>query len=481
MNIKDDFILREINEGYLVGGAVRDFLLGKQTFDRDIAICGAENFAKKLAERFNGTFITLDSENKIYRVVLVDKVNFLDISELQGSCIEEDLKRRDFTINAAAYDLKNEKFIDVTGGLEDLKKGILRGIREENFEDDPLRILRAFRFYAVTGFEMTEELKFSLKKYMQLALNPAKERINYEIMKLFGGKYTDKALLALDEAGLLEKIFPCVNDIKKVPPNTHHHLDLLHHVIETVRQIEIIYENSEEEIKKHLDSIDFGGFPRLNHLKLAGFLHDIGKFSTWTLENGKCNKEDCLYNKPECSSCNARHRFIKHDDTGSKMAVPLLKDLKFSKKQIDYISSMIKNHIYPSSVISAQDLNEKIMMRYIRKMEDNVIDNIILAKADRLSARGIDVTEEMIVNNLNGLERLLKFYLDKKDTLKPLPKLLDGREIMDILKINQSPVLGKIINNLHEAQLNGDITTKEEAIAFVCNYKNTNNPAGKKF
>ena len=187
MNIKDDFILKEINDGYLVGGAVRDFFLGKQTFDRDIVINGAEIFAKKIAEKFEGTFIPLDEENKIYRVVLKDKENFLDISEIQGNSIEEDLMRRDFTINSIAYDLKNLEYVDITNGIQDIKDKKLRYIKEENFIDDPLRILRAFRFFATTGFEMDYKLKEVLQKYSNLALNPAKERIHYELMKLFGG------------------------------------------------------------------------------------------------------------------------------------------------------------------------------------------------------------------------------------------------------------------------------------------------------
>ena len=454
MNIKDDFILKDINEGYLVGGSVRDFYLCKKNLvDRDIAIKNAEAFAQKIAKKLDATFITLDSENKIYRVVLKDKINYLDISELQGESIEEDLKRRDFTINAIAYDLKENKIIDVTGGLKDLENHILRQISNKNFEEDPLRILRAFRFLAVTGFDMGAELSNGLKKYMPLAMQPAKERINYEIMKLFGGNYTSKTLLKMDEFGLLEQIFPCVKELKKVPPNSHHHLDLFHHVIETVRQIEILYSDSDEKIKDHLDCVDFGGFPRINHLKLAGFLHDIGKFSTWTIEEG------------------GRHRFIKHDDVGSKMVVPLLRELKFSKKQIEYISSMIKNHIYPSSVIAAPVLSEKVMMRYIRKMEDNVIDNIILAKADRLSARGVEITENVINTNIDGLNKLLAFYLEKKDTLAPLPKLIDGDEIMQILNIKPSPILGKVIDSIKELQLNGDITTHEEAVEFVKNWQ----------
>lgn len=445
MNIKDDFILKNINEGYLVGGAVRDFLMGKNTVDRDIAIVGAEEFAKKI----DGTFIVLDEENKIYRVVLEDKINYLDISELQGGSIEEDLKRRDFTINAVAYDLNKEGFVDVTGGLEDLKNGILRHIKDENFEDDPLRVLRAFRFYAITGFEMSKDLETAINKYKHLALNPSKERIMYEIMKLFGGKYASKALLKMDEFGLLEEIFPSVKEMKKVPPNTHHHLDLFHHVVETVCNIEELYDNAAEPVKNHLDQTDFGGFPRINHLKLAGFLHDIGKFSTWTIEES------------------GRHRFIKHDDVGSKMCVPFLKGLKFSKKQIEYISCMIKNHIYPSNVVAAPDLNDKVMMRYIRKMENNIIDNIILAKSDRLSARGEAITEEIISENLNGLDKLLNFYLEKRETMQPLPKFLDGFEVMKLKGIKQSPELGNIMKALNEAQLNGEINTKEEAIEFV--------------
>ena len=490
MNIKDDFILKDINEGYLVGGYVRDYFMGKSsknafTPDRDIAIKGAEQFAKKLAKQFDATFITLDSENKIYRLVLKDKENYLDISELCGNTIEEDLVRRDFTINAIAYDLKEEKFIDVTGGIEDIKNKRIRAIKEENFIDDPLRILRAYRFMAATGFGIDEETEKLLIKHKDLLNLPAKERIHDEIMKMFGGKYTSDTLLKILDDGILELIFPFVKDMKKVPSNSHHHLDLIHHVIETVKQIELQYErisapiptlpqgegvSSLLELKFHLDKIDFGGYPRINHLKLAGFLHDIGKPSTWTLEdNGETIwtvQSGTDYPKDK----SYRHRFIKHDLEGEKLVKPLLKDLKFSNKQIEYISTMVRYHIYPSNVIASPNLDNKVMMRYIRKMEDNVIDNIILAKADRLSAQGPDVTREMTEANLNGLNKLLEFYLEVKPTLKPLPKLLDGNEIMQILQIKQSPDLGKIINELHEAQLNEDVNTKEEAVEFVKNF-----------
>ena len=454
MNLMDDKILAKIKTlktpCYLVGGSIRDFLMYKiYSHDKDIAVLGAENFAQKLAVEFDATFIVLDEINKIFRVVLKDKINYIDVSEIVGKSIEEDLTRRDFTINAIAYDILNEKIIDVTGGLEDIKKRRLNLIKEENLIEDPLRILRAFRFYALNGFEMTHDLKKCLMKHRDLVLSPAKERINYELMKLFGGKYAVKSLLLMDELQILELIFPFVKEFKKVPPNAHHHLNLFMHTIETVNFIQKFYEKANDEEKKHLDSVDFGGFPRINHLKLAGFMHDIGKFSTWTIDE------------------TGRHRFIGHDEIGSKLAEKFLKEYKFSKKQIEYVSLMIKKHMYPSSVLCAPDLNDKVKMRYVRKMNENLIDNIIIAKSDRLSARGVEITDEIVKKNLDGLNALEEFYFSHKELLKPLPVLLNGNEIMEILKIPAGKELGLIIKNLKEAQINGDILTKEQAIDFI--------------
>ena len=253
------------------------------------------------------------------------------------------------------------------------------------------------------------------------------------------------------DAGLLEEIFPVMADVKKVPPNSHHHLDLFHHSVETVRQINEIYESSPVEVKEHLERVDFGGLPRIAHLKLAGFLHDIGKFSTWTIEQDT-----------------GRHRFIKHDDVGSKMALKILKDMHFSNKQVDYITLMIKNHIYPSHVMCSP--TDKTMMRFVRKTGDNSVDNIVLAMADRLSARGPEITEDIVQNNILSLKRLTEFYFSVRETLKPLPKLLDGNQVMKILKIKPSPLLGEIMDALHDAQFDGSVVSKEDAVDFVKNF-----------
>ena len=453
--IKSDNIISKIvesfdNQIYLVGGTVRDYYMDLESTDRDIIVMDedAKSFALKLADLFEASYVPLDEENKIYRLVLPDKINYIDVTNPVGDSIEKDLMRRDLTINSIAVNIRSGEIIDISGGVTDIKNRCLNYVNEHNFVDDPLRLLRVYRFQALYGFELAPETINAVCKYSSLIKEPAVERINYELMKLFSGKYAHKALENMNKTWILEEIFPFVAELKQVPPNAHHHLDLFHHSIETVKQIQILYENNSEPVKEHLERIDFGGFPRLAHLKLAGFMHDIGKFSTWTIEEGK-------------------HRFIKHDDVGATLAIDYLKKLHFSNKQIQYISSMIKYHIYPSHVMTSPQITEKIMMRYVRKMDVNSIDNIILAQADRLSARGPEITDDIVERNINSLNMLIKFYLETRETLKPLPKLLSGDDVMKILDIKPSRKLGEIMSALHEAQISGDVMTKEQAVEFI--------------
>ena len=303
--IKSDEILQKISHNfpdmniYVVGGTVRDYLMNKDTFDRDIIVCDkdAKIFAEELNKIFNSTLITLDEKNKIYRLVLKDSSNIhnpemIDITNPIGNSLERDLRRRDLTINAIAVNIRTKEIIDLFGGITDIKNKNINLIDEINFIDDPLRLLRVYRFQATLDFDIGADTIHTICKHTDLIKKPAKERVLYELMKLFNGKYTSKALLNMNKTWLLEEIFPIVTELKQVPPNTHHHLDLLHHSIEVVNQIQLLYEDADERIQEHLDKIDFGGFSRLAHIKLAGFLHDIGKFSTWTIEKdtGKAYK-----------------------------------------------------------------------------------------------------------------------------------------------------------------------------------------------
>lgn len=417
---------------FLVGGYLRNYFLKNEiSSDRDlVCLDSALALAKEISDFLSATLIELDSENQIYRVVLKDKKNYFDISQAFDSDILKDAKRRDFTINSVFYDLNKEEIFDPMDGIKDIKNKIIRCVDFNNLIDDPLRFLRLYRFLANTDFEIEKELlEFSKINFSKIN-TVAKERINQEIIHLFEGEFVCNALEKMFDNGALELIFPFVSKIKVIPPNTHHHLDLIHHSIETVRQI------------------------RINNplLKIAAFYHDIGKPACWTIE-------------PK-----GRHRFIGHDLKGAKIAVNELKELKFSKKQIKYITDMIKYHIYPASLINCAD-NKKAYARFVRKLGDNVVDIIELSRADRLSAQGVAVTKEMVDSALNHLENLLNYYNEMKEVLNAPKPILDGNEIIEILNIKPSKQVGLILESLKEAQLMKTVTTKQEAIDFIKNKK----------
>ena len=419
-------------DSYLVGGYLRDLLSGEISPDRDIAI-KCDNLAKltkKIADELNGSFVELDPVNEIYRVVFGN--DYIDFAKLLNNNLIDDIKRRDFTINAITYDINNEKFVDITGGKKDFEEKIIRTYKISNLSDDPLRTLRAIRFQAKLGFRIDDEIINFIKENNSLILNVAPERIHQELIKTFEGKFLIDALFSMDETGLLDVIFPFFKDIKKIPSNSHHHLDLFHHLIETTRNIRI---NKPE-------------------LKLAAFIHDLAKPDCWTIE-------------PETG----RHRFIGHDELGAKKVVPFLKKLKFSNKEIEYISKMVQFHIYPSALMKDENVTERAIIRFIRKIGDDTLDLLELARADRLSARGPAVSDEMVQVNLSNLEKLKEKYFEISPKLKEMPKLVDGNEIMQILNLKPSPKLKEIIDEIKELQLEGKINTKEDAINFLKNYK----------
>ncbi len=442
-------------EAYLAGGYIRDLALSYQSkatsnsnltqengeltneepvsHDRDIVLfnCNTENVARNLANSIGAAFVELDAENKIYRVVSGD--DYADIAQGLNNNVDDDIDRRDFTINSIFYNLQNGEFYDKNRGLEDIEAKIIKTKDLKNLSDDPLRMFRAFRFKSKTGFKINDDvIKFTIGNAQKLH-GVAKERIKQEIIKTFEGDFLNETLLEMFDIDLLEVIFPFVKEIKKIPPNSHHHLDLVHHSIETTRQI---------RQNKPL-------------LRLAAFYHDIGKPKCWTIE-------------PETQ----RHRFIGHDEIGGKLVIKELSALKFSKKEIEYVSKMVKNHIYPSSLAHSaasdgQEVSNKAIARFIRKIHPDVEDLIELARADRLSARGEAVSDKMVEDNLLNLEKLLLHYRSIKDRMQALPKILDGREIMEILKIDAGPKLGDIIDALKEAQIEGIVKTKKDAECFI--------------
>ena len=435
---------------FLVGGFLRDKFLQKESYDRDYVLIGKNIIpaVRKLSDSIDAHFVMLDEEREIVRVVLDDKINCLDFAKCSGENIFDDLKNRDFTINALAYNLRENVLIDTENSLDDLKRGIIRAVDEKNMKDDPLRVLRAYRFSSQLGYEISNETINMLVKYKHLLKHVSHERINAEFMKLLEGEKSADVISEMKDSGVLFEIFPELKAQMSVPPNLHHHLWLIDHSIETIRQIEENFSSQPDFVKAHLLEA-FGSTSRYSYLKLSALLHDLGKPSTWTIEEET-----------------GRHRFIKHDEVGAQMAKPILRRLKFGNAQIAYVQKLIKHHIYPSQLIKS-DTSERAINRMYRRLDNEAIDVILLAEADRLSARGVEITQDIVDNNISGLKKLLEGYYEFKKNQKPLEKLLSGTEIMEIFGVPQSPKLGELINSLKEAQLDGDVVTKDDALEYI--------------
>lgn len=452
-------LCEEGTELFLVGGYIRDILLGRECFDKDYAVKGesAISFAGKVAKTFGGYFVLLDEEHDIARVVLSDKKNTLDFAGCVGQDINTDLRNRDFTINAIGCKIEKNKseLIDLLSGIEDLKKKIIRIIDEKNIIDDPLRVLRAYRFAAQFGFSIEKTTLELIEKHKSLITLVSIERITQELIKLFEGDFAGKNLYLMNNSGLFDEIFPELIPQRKIPPNLHHHLGLLEHSIESVKQMENEINNFPDWAKEHLYREFSSGIKVISLLKLATLFHDIGKPPTWQIDEA------------------GRHRFIKHEELGSEMVLDVLKRLKFSKNNMKYVAKLIKYHMYPSQLLNEglENLSEKATMRMFRRIGDDMPELILLGMADRLSARGSEITDEIVEKNIQGLYFLLEKYKKSQEEVRTIPKLIDGNEVMDILGIPPSPILGKILKDLHEAQISGDVNTREEALEFIKVYK----------
>ena len=287
-------MLKEINEiiklaqeteteVYVVGGYLRDFLLKKESLDIDLAVSDkVENFAKKLAKKINGKCFKLHDDLQTYRVAVFNNpaLEYIDVSLIQGKNIKDDLSRRDFTINALA--VKIEKFdnikkniIDYFNGIKDLKKKEIKAVSKNVFNDDPLRMLRAFRIASEYKFKISKETLSLIKKSSSKIATIAGERIKNELFRILSNKKSSQYIAMIDECGLLEKMFPVITKMKKSAKNFYYHpKGLFQHCFQTYEALENIlvkldkyFPKSKDILEKHLNETFSENVNKKNLLK----------------------------------------------------------------------------------------------------------------------------------------------------------------------------------------------------------------------
>lgn len=450
-------------EIYLIGGFIRDALLGINTFDLDFVVIDVniEVFCKELLSSHNGSYFYLDEETQTIRVSLNDEESKLfsfDFTRVPKIALDADFERRDFTIDALAVSLKNPNYlIDKFNGLDDLKKRKIRAIKLENLLEDPLRFLRAFRIACQIKGEVDNRILTFIQEninYFQDSI--PKERIGMEIWKIFDSDNSFSYVKLISETSLLEKIIPELTSCRKVPPNNFHHLGLYDHSVELIKTFEENYSKFpdwvQEDLNKPFGSLSFPTKKAVS--KFACLLHDIGKPQTWEIKNIDGRE---------------KHTFYGHDKLGAELTGQIGARLRFSNSIIQTLSKLVRYHLRPFQLSqNNMPITQRALFRFFRDLEEELLLLLALAMADSYATCGPEITNDDLKQNENLLLFLTseyKKYKEEKETKKI--KLLDGNEIMNITGIKPGPELGRLIKELDEEIGIGVVKTKEEALEWV--------------
>lgn len=446
LKILAELVKEEKLEAYLVGGALRDIFLGKNNVDLDIVLRKrVAEIARYFAEKIKGSFVTLDDKHKIYRVI--GKDIFFDFTAMKGDCILEDLSRRDFTINAMAFPICSgdnfsgfldlQKVIDPLGGLRDLKDKKIRVTNERVFIDDPLRLWRAFRF-ATEGFVIEEKTRELISENSMLAGQVARERIKEELMKILQKKDSAKIIREMEEEGLFSSIIPEIKQMKETGENKYHHEDAWNHSLQVLNALEEILEdgryNKYVAIEQH------------PLLKFTALLHDIGKINSRIVRGGQVH-------------------YYGHENAGVKILKPILKGLRFSGKEVSFVCGVVRFHMRPFYLYTAEKLSKKGILRFFRQGDALVPAILIHSLADKLANMRSNKRSAEIPLYIAFIDELFTKYEDFLERTELL--YLNGRDIIAITGLPEGPRIGELLNELIIAQANGEVNNRNEAIAYI--------------
>lgn len=470
------------SEGYLVGGSLRDALLERPLSDIDLAVAvDAPAFARALADRLGGHYVLLDAERSIARVALDNApAQYIDVAALRGPDIAADLARRDFTIDAIAAPLDAllthtpVDLIDPHSGSADLKRRVIRLVAEQALIDDPLRLLRAVRLAVQLDFEIEPQTAEALRRHAGRIDEAALERQRDELVRCFATPHAARALRLLDGLGLLERLLPEVAAGRGVTQPKEHHYDVFDHCIETVAALDFMLAtappaglreaqlqrslwdtlavwdaDAAAELRTYLDQQVSEGRSRRVLLKIAGLLHDIAKPET------------------RAPDATGRIRFFGHPERGAETSRRALRRLRFSRREIDLIATMVDEHLRPTQLGQPGELpTRRALYRFFRDTGSAAESILLLSLADALAARGPGMTIEAWRGYVSYIGHILARRHGDPAIARPF-RLLTGGEIMDELQATPGPEIGRLLASLEEAQASGEVTSRQQAIAFV--------------
>jgi poly(A) polymerase len=448
-----------VTSAWIVGGALRDELLGRPVTDVDVAVKGdPQPIARALADQVRGPVFRLSEAFGAWRVIDRRAGRVYDVSALQGDTIEDDLAKRDFTVNAMAAPLAEVtaaaltapaagELIDPLSGRADLESRTLRVIGARAYDSDPLRALRLARFTAELGFAPDLETERLTRAAAPRVPKAAGERIFAELRRLLLAPGVIDGLEVADRLGVLSAVLPELTALHDVEQSLYHHLDVYGHTIEVLERLIELEPQAPPRLRAVLDEPLADELTRGQALRFGALLHDIGKPATHTVRD------------------EGRVTFMGHDRLGEEMVSDVCRRLRTSERFSRFVEALTRHHLVLGFLVHERPLDRRAVYRYLRRTEPVEVEVTWLSCADRLATRGRKA-DEAIAAHIELAGELLEAALDWREHGAPKP-LLRGHELARELGIDRGPELGRLLAELEGATYAGEVTTRDEALRFA--------------
>jgi len=462
---------------YFVGGTVRDCLLGLVSKDLDLAVSGDVLTTAKTLQREldGGTLVNLSGpDDEAIRVVWQGEQVDLSAFRAGSESIEEDLRLRDFTINAMAVDFlaviggaQPPALLDPVGGLENLRAGWVKHCPGA-FVADPVRMLRGYRLCATLGFALDKGTKESIARHAPLIVNVAAERIYYELKLIFDSSRTSETLWDMGETDLLRQLLPELYWGEGVEQPEFHHLDVFDHCFQALRMMEEIIADPEhffpghgEEISVYLEEERVG-----RCLKWAALMHDIGKPVTKEIRADK----------------DGRVTFYNHDEVGKELFKQFAVRSKWSKADTDMVGDLIAMHMHPFHLCNVQregDVSKRAALKLCRKAENALTGLFLLAMSDSLASLGEKKPELMEEELVTLFDTVRKMYDEDIAHVLHGPRLLTGKDLIKECNLPPGPLFSEILEELEMARVEGSVVDRKTAFAWLKDFLQDREHQGK--
>lgn len=462
-------------EAYLIGGSLRDALLGRLQHDIDLALAADPlTIGRQLADALEGHFFPIGQEQGVARVALPEGDIHIDLAPLRLD-IESDLAQRDYTIDAMAVPLSAAlsrqpvELIDPCRGRNDLKKRLVRMVSAEAFHQDPLRLLRGVRLCAELGSRLEPATAEAIQRNASRLSEAAPERQRDELRRILATPRAGSSLCLLDELGLLPLLIPELEATRGVEQPKEHHWDVFHHLLEAVAWLDVLLGEPEpragrrrivwRELWDQLGWLDLpsyfrqeigSGSSRSAILKLAALLHDIAKPQTKTFDRS------------------GRMRFFGHAELGADIAESILRRFRFSSREVDMVRTMVAEHLRPVQLgQSAPDgPSRRALYRFFRDCGESAIAVLFLSLADHLATVGPRLNLDGWRAHVSLVNYMLAKRLEEEVIVSP-PKLVSGHDLMAELALSPGPLVGQLLEAVREAQAAGEVSDRQQALAFA--------------